>query len=96
MPLPSLTPATVSTAACSAGCIASWQWWLTLLCVGVFGVVVALMVWSLWHHRRTAKVLSAGLFHASWWEELLWALVPLLIVGAMAWPAVHVVLAAAQ
>jgi cytochrome c oxidase subunit II len=60
----------------------------SLIFVGVFGV----MFWSIFHHRKS-KGAKAAHFHESTTVEIVWTLVPFIIVILMALPATKVVVA---
>lgn len=76
--------------------IAREQQWLhyfmlvvcSLIFVGVFGV----MFYSILQHRKSKGAKSAN-FHESTTVEIVWTVIPFLIVIAMAWPATKVVVA---
>jgi cytochrome c oxidase subunit 2 len=57
-------------------------WVCVVIGVGVFGVIF----WSVIHHRKSAGYQAAG-FHESTQLEILWTLIPVLILIGMAWPA---------
>lgn len=64
---------------------------LFFACVALLLLVFAGMLGALWHHRQGVLRQGAQPFHASAWVELVWSLIPIAIVVAMAWPAVRVV-----
>lgn len=64
---------------------------LFLGCIALFLLVFALMLGALWHHRQGVLRQGGQPFHRLALVELLWALIPIAIVVAMAWPAVQVV-----
>mgnify|MGYP001336669751 CR=1 FL=1 len=76
--------------------IARQQHWLhgfllvicTLIFVGVFGV----MFWSIWAHRKSKGAKPAN-FHESTTVEIVWTVVPFIIVILMALPATKTVVA---
>ena len=80
----------------AASDIASEQQWLhnfmlvlcTLIFIGVFGV----MFYSIFKHRRSRGAKAAN-FHESTTVEIIWTIVPFLIVIGMALPATRVVVA---
>jgi cytochrome c oxidase subunit 2 len=63
-------------------------WICGVICVGVFGV----MFYSVIHHRKS-KGAKAASFHESTTVEIVWTVVPFLIVIGMALPATKVVVA---
>ncbi len=64
------------------------MWICSVICIGVFGV----MFYSIWKHRRSKGAKSAT-FHESMTVEVVWTIVPFLIVIGMALPATKVVVA---
>ncbi len=68
------------------------HWMLLIICsiifVGVFGV----MFYSIWKHRKSQGAKSAS-FHESVTVEVVWTIIPFLIVIGMALPATKVVVA---
>lgn len=76
--------------------IAMQQKWLhyfmlvvcSIIFVGVFGV----MFYSILRHRKSQGAKSAN-FHESTTVEIIWTVIPFIIVIAMAWPATKVVVA---
>ena len=70
----------------------SLHWMLLIICsiifVGVFGV----MFYSIWKHRKSRGAKSAS-FHESVTVEVVWTIIPFLIVIGMALPATKVVVA---
>jgi cytochrome c oxidase subunit 2 len=63
-------------------------WICGAICVAVFGV----MFYSVFHHRRSKGAKSAD-FHESTTVEIIWTVIPFLIVIGMALPATKVVVA---
>lgn len=64
-------------------------WW----CVGIGVVVFGAMLWSIINHRKSKGVQPAT-FHESTKVEIVWTLIPFLILIAMAIPATRVLTAA--
>ncbi|MBT0571772.1 hypothetical protein KIK84_15730 [Curvibacter sp. CHRR-16] len=64
---------------------------LFLGCIALFLLVFVFMLGALWHHRLGVLRQGGRPFHASALVELVWSLIPIAIVVAMAWPAVRVV-----
>ena len=56
------------------------------ICVAIGAVVFGVMFWSIYHHRKSRGAVAAQ-FHESALIEVLWTLVPMLILVAMAVPA---------
>ncbi len=64
------------------------MWICSVICIAVFGV----MFYSIWKHRRSKGAKSAT-FHESMTVEVIWTIIPFLIVIGMALPATKVVVA---
>jgi cytochrome c oxidase subunit II len=64
---------------------------ILLICLGIFVVVFSAMFYALFRHRKSAGH-QARQFHESASVEVIWTLVPLLILVGMAWPATRVIL----
>jgi cytochrome c oxidase subunit II len=56
------------------------------ICVAIGVVVFGVMFWSIYHHRQSRGVVPAQ-FHESTFIEVVWTVVPILILLAMAIPA---------
>lgn len=56
------------------------------ICVAIGAVVFGVMFWSIVHHRKSRGAVAAQ-FHESTLVEVLWTVVPMLILVAMAVPA---------
>jgi cytochrome c oxidase subunit 2 len=59
---------------------------MLIICLVIFVAVFAVMFYSIWKHRKSVGHKSAS-FHESTTVEIIWTLVPFLIVIAMAIPA---------
>lgn len=57
-------------------------WICVVIAIGVFGV----MFWSIFHHRKSRGVVPAQ-FHESTTVEIIWTVIPMLILVGMAIPA---------
>ncbi len=64
---------------------------LMVLCLIIFLLVFAVMLYSVWKHHRSG-VLGQTNFHASVAVEICWALAPFVIVLALVWPTTKVML----
>jgi len=53
------------------------------ICVAIGAVVFGVMFWSIYHHRKSRGAVAAQ-FHESALVEVLWTIVPMLILVAMA------------
>ncbi|MDD1793512.1 cytochrome c oxidase subunit II [Enterovibrio makurazakiensis] len=62
------------------------------ICVAIGVVVFGIMFWSIVHHRKSKGAVAAN-FHESTKVEILWTLIPFLILIGMAVPATRVLLA---
>ncbi|MBE1276062.1 cytochrome c oxidase subunit II [Enterovibrio baiacu] len=62
------------------------------ICVAIGVVVFGVMFWSIIHHRKSKGAVAAN-FHESTKVEILWTLIPFLILIGMAVPATRVLLA---
>ena len=62
------------------------------ICLGIFVVVFGVMFYSIFKHRKSVGH-KAAQFHENTTVELLWTIVPLVILIGMAWPATRVLLA---
>ena len=62
------------------------------ICVGIGVVVFGLIFWTLIHHRKSAGY-EAAQFHESTTLEIVWTLIPTVILIAIAWPATQTLVA---
>ncbi|WP_374358399.1 cytochrome c oxidase subunit II transmembrane domain-containing protein, partial [Chitinimonas sp.] len=75
-----------------AGEIYDLHTYLLIVCVVIFVVVFGAMFYSIFKHRKSVGHKAAN-FHESTTVELIWTIIPVLILAAMAYPATKVVLA---
>jgi cytochrome c oxidase subunit II len=68
------------------------HWFMLILCTVIFVAVFAVMFYSIWKHRKS-KGYKAANFHESVTVEIIWTIVPFVIVILMALPATKVVVA---
>ncbi len=68
------------------------HWFMLILCTVIFFAVFAVMFYSIWKHRKS-KGYKAASFHESVTVEIIWTIVPFVIVILMALPATKVVVA---
>lgn len=68
------------------------HWMMLIICTVIFVAVFAVMFYSIWKHRRS-KGAKAANFHESVTVEVVWTIVPFIIVIAMALPATKVLVA---
>lgn len=68
------------------------HWFMLILCSVIFVAVFAVMFYSIWKHRKSVGHKAAN-FHESVTVEVIWTIVPFVIVILMALPATKVVVA---
>ena len=68
------------------------HWVMLILCTVIFIAVFAVMFYSIWKHRRSVGHKAAN-FHESVVVEVIWTIVPFVIVILMALPATKVLVA---
>ena len=68
------------------------HWFMMILCTVIFIAVFAVMFYSIWKHRKS-KGHKAANFHESVTVEVIWTVIPFIIVILMALPATKVVVA---
>ena len=68
------------------------HWFMLILCAVIFVAVFAVMFYSIWKHRKSVGH-KAATFHESVTVEIIWTVVPFIIVILMALPATKVVVA---
>ena len=68
------------------------HWFMLILCTVIFVAVFAVMFYSIWKHRKSVGHKAAN-FHESVTVEIIWTIVPFVIVILMALPATKVVVA---
>ena len=68
------------------------HWGILWVCVAIFFIVFGAMFWSVFTHRRS-KGAKAAQFHENFTIEVIWTVVPLVVLVAMAWPATKTMLA---
>ncbi|MDQ8022637.1 MAG: cytochrome c oxidase subunit II [Moraxellaceae bacterium] len=66
--------------------------WMIWICLIIFVVVFGFMFYSIYAHRKSKGAVAAQ-FHESTTVEILWTVIPVLILVGMAWPATKTVLA---
>jgi cytochrome c oxidase subunit 2 len=71
----------------------SWlHWFMLITCVVIFVAVFSVMFYSIWKHRKSVGHKPAN-FHESVTVEVIWTIIPFLIVIGMALPATKVLVA---
>ena len=68
------------------------HWFMLILCSVIFVAVFAVMFYSIWKHRKSVGHKPAN-FHESVTVEIIWTIVPFIIVILMALPATKVIVA---
>jgi cytochrome c oxidase subunit 2 len=68
------------------------HWFMMILCTVIFLAVFAVMFYSIWKHRKSVGHKPAT-FHESVTVEIVWTIVPFIIVILMALPATKAVVA---
>lgn len=67
------------------------HWGILWVCVAIFFIVFGTMFWSIFQHRRSRGA-KAAQFHENTTIEIIWTIVPLVVLVAMAWPATKTML----
>jgi cytochrome c oxidase subunit 2 len=71
----------------------SWlHWFMLITCVVIFIAVFSVMFYSIWKHRKSVGHKAAN-FHESVTVEVIWTIIPFIIVIVMALPATKVLVA---
>ncbi len=71
----------------------SWlHWFMLITCTVIFVLVFAVMFYSIWKHRKSVGHKAAN-FHESATVEVVWTVIPFIIVILMALPATKVLVA---
>lgn len=68
------------------------HWMMLIICTVIFVAVFSVMFYSIWKHRRSKGAKSAN-FHESVTVEVVWTIIPFIIVILMALPATKVLVA---
>ena len=68
------------------------HWFMMIICLVIFLAVFGVMFYSMWKHRKSVGHKSAN-FHESTTVEIIWTIVPFVIVILMALPATKVLVA---
>ena len=68
------------------------HWFMLILCTVIFVAVFAVMFYSIWKHRKSRGHKAAS-FHESVTVEIIWTVIPFIIVILMALPATKVIVA---
>lgn len=90
---PGVRQLNLHTAATRIAVEQSWlHWFMLITCVVIFIVVFAVMFYSVWKHRKSRGAVPAT-FSESVTVEIVWTIIPFLIVIGMALPATKVLVA---
>ena len=68
------------------------HWGVMVVCIVIFFIVFGAMFWSILKHRRSVGA-KAAQFHENTTIEIIWTVIPLVVLVAMAWPATKTMLA---
>jgi cytochrome c oxidase subunit 2 len=68
------------------------HWFMLIICTVIFVAVFAVMFYSIWKHRKSVGHKAAS-FHESVTVEIVWTIIPFIIVILMALPATKVIVA---
>ena len=68
------------------------HWFMLIICSVIFVAVFAVMFYSIWKHRKSVGHKAAS-FHESVTVEIVWTVIPFIIVILMALPATKVIVA---
>ncbi len=69
------------------------HWFMLIFCIVIFVLVFSVMFYSIWKHRKSKGHRPAN-FHESVTVEVIWTIIPFIIVIVMALPATKVLVAA--
>jgi cytochrome c oxidase subunit 2 len=67
------------------------HWGVMYVCIAIFFIVFGVMFWSIFKHRRSQGA-QAAQFHENTTIEVIWTLIPLIVLIGMAWPATQAML----
>ena len=67
------------------------HWGIMYVCVAIFFIVFGTMFWSIYKHRRS-KGAKAAQFHENTTIEVIWTIIPFVVLIGMAWPATKTML----
>jgi cytochrome c oxidase subunit 2 len=90
---PAVRQLNLHTAATRIAAEQGWlHWFMLITCVVIFVAVFSVMFYSIWKHRKSRGHKPAN-FHESVTVEVVWTIIPFLIVIGMALPATKVLVA---
>ncbi|MGV3572326.1 MAG: cytochrome c oxidase subunit II [Ramlibacter sp.] len=91
---PAVRQLNLHAAATRIGVEIAWlHWFMLITCIVIFVLVFSVMFYSIWKHRKSKGHKPAN-FHESVTVEVIWTIIPFIIVIAMALPATKVLVAA--
>jgi cytochrome c oxidase subunit 2 len=91
---PAVRQLNLHTAATRIAVEQGWlHWFMLITCLVIFILVFSVMFYSIWKHRKSVGHKPAS-FHESVTVEIIWTVIPFLIVIGMALPATKVLVAA--
>jgi cytochrome c oxidase subunit 2 len=91
---PAVRQLNLHTAATRIAVEQGWlHWFMLITCLVIFILVFSVMFYSIWKHRKSRGHAPAS-FHESVTVEIVWTVIPFLIVIGMALPATKVLVAA--
>jgi cytochrome c oxidase subunit II len=67
------------------------HWGIMYVCIAIFFIVFGAMFWSIFQHRRS-KGAKAAQFHENTTIEVIWTIVPFIVLIGMAYPATRTML----
>ena len=90
---PAVRQLNLHAAATRIGVEQAWlHWFMLITCTVIFIAVFSVMFYSIWKHRKSVGHKAAN-FHESVTVEVIWTIIPFLIVIGMALPATKVLVA---
>jgi len=90
---PAVRQLNLHTAATRIAVEQSWlHWFMLITCLVIFVAVFSVMFYSIWKHRKSVGHKPAN-FHESVTVEVIWTIIPFIIVIGMALPATKVLVA---
>jgi cytochrome c oxidase subunit II len=90
---PAVRQLNLHTAATRIAVEQAWlHWFMLITCTVIFVLVFGVMFYSIWKHRKSVGHKAAN-FHESVTVEVIWTIIPFLIVIGMALPATKVLVA---
>jgi cytochrome c oxidase subunit II len=90
---PAVRQLNLHAAATRIGVEISWlHWFMLITCIVIFVLVFGVMFYSIWKHRKSVGHKPAN-FHESVTVEVVWTIIPFIIVIVMALPATKVLVA---